>query len=240
MPKSGSKAKSAKSQKTKKSIAICPFPVPAASPATSTALLSPAEARVARALHKYEISYEDFKDAPPINDIIWRIFGANQSALSFLGYSQDPEAKRFLQFLRTMTADERDFLPLQICCMAAEVNPNDILGQIFVCARGVSSIESSLVLMMKNPDTLRATANYGINFVDNVKDREMILRSTKTLPTSKGGGINIFMGDKTDDDMEDVPIEESSMEEDVFRYDQKTIDGWGDRRRQLMDELKRK
>jgi hypothetical protein len=67
----------------------------------------------------------------------------------------------------------------------------------------------------------------------------MILKATQTLPTPKGGGVNIFVGDSQHDG-EDVSPEESSMEEDVFNYDLKTIDAWGDMRRQLMNEYKGK
>ena len=91
MPKSGSKAKSAKSQKTKKPIAICPPKAPAgfllsSPPEEGTALLSPAEARVLRALHKYGISVADFEDSPQISGIIWRTFDTHKVAVEMLHF----------------------------------------------------------------------------------------------------------------------------------------------------------
>ena len=247
MPKSGKKASPGKKQKPQKPTAKCLLTAPGDSPPSlpenpkpDTALLAPAEARVARALWKLGISREDWENSPEITPIIWEALGEQKSAVARLRFSDDPGCRKFLKVYGELTKDEQEHLPLEIPCLAAGVSPSHILGQMIVHAKFVSQAASGLVLMTQNPKVLKATADYGIALPQNVKDREMILRSTRTLPTPQGGGINIFVGDRDQDDGPDVDPEDSTLESDVFDYDTKTIDGWGDQRRRLMDEDKRR
>jgi hypothetical protein len=216
--------------------------VPAASPPLSseTALLSPAEARVARALHKFEISRTTWEASPEITPIIWRTMGNQKRAMDTLRFSEDEQCRRLLVLYGGLSQDDQERLPLEIPCLAAGVSPAHILGQLILTARDASRAESALILIGQNPDILRATAAFGTALPNNVKDREMILKATQTLPSPQGGGINIFIGDKKQDDDDLGDPEDSDIESDVFDYNTKTIDGWGDQRRRLMDADKRK
>lgn len=250
MPKSGNVGSRAKKRKPKKNIVTFPQPVqdvsrssfaPAPPQESSTALISPAEARVFRALHKLGISQKTWEESPEITPIIWRTMGNQKQAVDMLRFSDDHDCKKFLKVYRELTKDEQERLPLEIPCLAAGVSPSHILGQIILNARDVSRMESALVLVTKNAEVLSSTAAFGIALPNNVRDREMILKATKTLPTPQGGGINVFVGSGPEDNLgPEVSPEDSNMESDVFHYDTKTIDGWGDNRRRLMDSEKRK
>jgi hypothetical protein len=248
MPKSGSTATPARKRKPKKNIANFPGLVldaspsssPTPSPSNETALLAPAEARVERALNKFNISRATWERSPEITPIIWRTIGNQLKAMETLRFSEDEQVRRLLDIYEDMSRDDRERLPLEIPCLAAKVSPWHILGQIVMAAKDLSRMESALILIGQNPEILKATAAFGTALPSNVKDREMMLKATGTLPSPKGMSINIFPGQEKEEQFEEVDAEESDLPLDVFAYDAKVIDGWGDQRRRLMDEDKRK
>lgn len=202
--------------------------------------MSHAEARVERALWRYKISKKTWEASPEITPIIWRTMGNQLKAMEALRFSEDPEVKKLLTLYFDMTKDDQERLPLEIPCMAAKVSPQHILGQLILSARDLSRAESAMVAIVANPEILRSSAAFGTALPNNVKDREMMLKVTQTLQTPGGSSVNVNVFSKPDDDLDDVDPEDSDLPSDVFAYDVKTIDGWGDQRRRLMDEDKRK
>lgn len=210
-------------------------------PKPSTAMLEPAEARVARALWKFQIPESVWKASPEITPIIWRTMGNQKKAMENLRFSEDEDVKELLKIYYAMTQDEQEKLPLEIPCLAAKVSPWHILGQLVTAYKDVSRMESALILIGENPEILRASAAFGKALPSAVKDREMILKATGTLPSPAGQSINLNFGQQKEQDYgPEVDPEDSDLESDVFNYDTKTIDGWGEDRRKLMDTDKRK
>jgi hypothetical protein len=244
MPRSGAKGTRARKRKPPKSIAISRPAPPADSPnlSGSTALLLPAEARVLRALHRYGITQDQWEEQPEISPIIWRTLGNQLAAMKTLRFSDDPEVKTLLKEYGKLTKDDQESLPLEIVCMAAKVSPTNILGQLIVAARDASRAETALVLMVENPHVLRAAATFGKALPNNVRDREFFLKATGTLPSPQGSSVNVnvFGKEPEMDYDDDAAIEGSTLPSDVFEYGAKTIDGWGDDRRKLLDADKSK
>ena len=198
--------------------------------------MAPEEARVARALHRYGINREALEACPEIAPIIRRTMGNQKKAMETLRFSEDPDCRKLLAVYYKLSDDDRTNLPLEIPCLAAKVSPAHILGQLVLSARDASRMESALILIGENPEILRASADFGKTLPSATRDREMLLKATGTLPSPKGMSINVFAGHESEGSEE----EDESRPEDVFDYDAKTIDGWGDQRRRLMDEDKRK
>jgi hypothetical protein len=203
-------------------------------------MLAPAEARVARALWKFGIAESTWKDSPEITPIIWRTMGNQLKAMETLRFSEDPDVIKLLKVYYAMTKDEQERLPLEIPCLAAKVSPWHILGHLVTAYKDVSRMESALILIGENPEILRASAAFGKALPNNVKDREMILKATGTLPSPAGPSINLNFGQQPDNGPVDGDLRESDLESDVFDYQSKEVDGWGDQRRRLMDEDKRR
>lgn len=170
--------------------------------------------------------------------------GNQRKAMETLRFSTDPECVKLCQTYFAMSKDDQENLPLEIPCLGIGVSPQHILGQLILSARDASRAESALILINRNPDVLRATANFGERYAENVKDREMILKATGTLPSPAGSQVNVtvFQKDKEPEEDGDYGDDEDSSDlpSDVFEYGAKTIDGWGDQRRQLMDKDKKR
>ena len=246
MPKSGSLVTPGK-PKRKRITEIFPMTGVAASKSvspqegpSSTELLEPNLSRILRLLARFEISEEEWRACPEITDLARRCIGGQRRVISVLRWSDDPEVKKLMKVIHTMGDEDRVSCPLEIPCLAAGVSPHHILAMIMTGARDASKAESAMIAIMENPEQLRAAAHFGKTDVNAFRDREMFMKITKTLPTPQGGGINIFVGEGGGDDGPDVDPEDSDLPSDVFAYNSKTIDGWGDNRRRLMDADKRK
>lgn len=214
-------------------------PLYALVPRSEYALLGCEEARIARNLYKYGIAPEEYENCPKISDIISKTVG-KINAVDLLRNSKDEQVLELLKVLPTMAVKDWQRLPIEVLCLIAKVEPAHILGQIIMCARDSSRAEAALILIIETPEVLRQAAHFGKTDVDAYKDREMILKATGTLPSPAGQSINLNFGQQPQQEMEEFDPEDSDLESDVFAYDTKTIDGWGDQRRRLMDSDKRK
>jgi hypothetical protein len=253
MPKSGEEAtpgpprkrrKSTKKRRTKAPASSKPLSRPPEEVKCELAIITdPAEARVARALWKLQVNREDWEKSPEISPIVWRTFKNQTKAVDMLRFSRDEECAEFLRVYDALNKEEKELLPLEIPCLAAKVSPSHILGQIILMARDASQAESALIVMLENPNILRASAGFGTAIPTATRDREMILKASGTLATPAGPSINVnVFGNKgADEDIdEDDALEGSFLEGDVFNHDTKAIDNWGERRRLLMDEDKKR
>src|SRR5208282_2201936 len=97
MPQSGKKASPKKPTRAKSTKSSPPTGLAASPSESSTALLSPAEARVARALHRYKIDRKTWEASPEITPIIWRTMGNQKKAMEVLRFSEDDQVRLLLE-----------------------------------------------------------------------------------------------------------------------------------------------
>ena len=195
--------------------------------------LTASKKKLMRFLGNHKIGKRAFEMSAKIDPILNRTIGGRLRAIETLKFSKDPAAIRLLEFCEKLDWNTRQELPIEAFCIAAGVDPTQILGAIILAARDVSRAESALITMREHPDVVEATAVFAKNGPDNAKDREMFHKAAGWLPTPKGSNINVNVFDPKKD-VEGSEDDEGPDIDGVFGTDVMEIENWGNDRQKLL------
>ena len=216
-------------------------------------MLTEAEVRLNKFLHKRSLSKRDYDLAPKIEDLARKVVGDRARIFDTLKFSSDPQARAFLEFVWGCRPETRDRIPLEALCLAAKIHPLQLLGALVAGARDTSRMESALKTMIAHPEVVDRTIQAAterepvmMNGVvvghthGSVKDRELVHKAVGWLPSPKGSSINVnLFGDQGHRLQE--PTEEDdgeSLMDSVFGHDAREIENWGESRRRLLEAPK--
>jgi hypothetical protein len=189
-------------------------------------------------LRDHRAKREDYENCAKIEPLLRRTIGPRLKVMETLKFSSDPSARSLLDKYLAIPPTVRCQLPIEAICLAARVDPTQILGCLILAARDASRAESALKTAMEHPAVIDSTVRSAkLIGPDGVKDREMMHKAVGWLPTPKGSVYNFNMGNKQaseeDDDSPPTDIDQ------VFGHDPKEIEDWSDNRRKLLEAPKR-
>jgi hypothetical protein len=122
-----------------------------------------------------------------------------RDVLVYLRASSEPPARKFIRVYDdpTLTTYARRNLPVEAFCLAAGIDPTDILGPITRVAHLHGAMLGAIQAAEKHPEVVRASLDAATqrdaqgNVIGSVEDRMANLKHMGYLPTSKGAVINV-------------------------------------------------
>lgn len=196
------------------------------------------EENIYKFLAKHKISRRAYDLCPKISDILSRAIGGRHRAIETLKFSQNPDARKLLEFCQRLKWNTQEVIPIEALCLAAGVDVTMIAGALVLAARDVSRMESALITMREHPEIVQATAEFGKANPLASKDREMLHKAVGYLPSPKGSSINLNFGPGVVPDDDDESGDGAPSLDDVFGADPMEIENWGNARSHLLEAPK--
>jgi hypothetical protein len=192
----------------------------------------PGESRKQAALVRLKVTPEQLAEASDITSVLKDIPRGRQLAFKSMRLSSNPVIKSFLARYDRIPQGDRNYLPIEAVCIAAEVEPSYLLGEILLAMREyvkVVGIGSHLGVMKAT--IKRAMKDEGF------REKEMVHSMLGALP--RGGGstfINKFFAgqpgeepteakpERFEDDLDVIFPDVSLMQERVQPMRQKLLE----------------
>jgi hypothetical protein len=123
-------------------------------------------------------------DARPGTNMAWllRKAGLGKTAIEYLKFSRDEQARRIVALYGSLNATERKAVTIDYLIMAAGADVHHISGVVQEELSRVRGIEAGFLACMDGPNVMRKTIEHAMT-PKGQKDRELVLRIVGFLPT---------------------------------------------------------
>jgi hypothetical protein len=159
--------------------------------------------------------------APKIAPLLRRLTGNKDTAIDYLRASGSPVARTFLAVYDEITLPGyfRNVLPIEAFCIAAKVDPLQLLRAIVETIHAVGAIEGSTIAALAHPDIMRFSVNRALT-PEGEKDREWNLKHMGHLPSPKGYQVNVNVNANASSQAasQTVPVTAPSPENTIRRF----------------------
>ena len=196
------------------------------------------------ALRRLGVTPEELTEASPITSFLRRLcrypgsgsssneflpLKARQFLIDHLRWSEDPEAKAFLEAYRSRGIREshRESIPIEAYCVKAGVSPNRILEIFTGTAVRMGAQLSTIIAMIHHPEILKKTVEFAKR-PRGLADRMVLHRATGFLPSPKGCQtiVNVQQNTAvTRQDTAQLPPMDSMIRSISDRFSEKLIEG---------------
>ena len=102
--------------------------------------------------------------------------------LDYLGFSEDPEARKVFDAYRSVPASYRRLLPPEAFCHAAGIAPSHILEVVTIVAIRLGAIASSILAASMSPSVVGKTIAQALQ-PDGYKERLLLCKASGFVPT---------------------------------------------------------
>lgn len=261
--KSTVSAKAAK-PKARKSTNVSPSKKAASRASSGKRIPKARPPRKESALDRLGVEPEQLDAAARITDILSSVFKTGKKAprlqiLNFLAASPSPAARSYLDKYREMGVRDRESVPIEAICIAAGVDPLQILGAILMAAKSLKAQESALKAIIAHPDIVEATINAatkgspvivdGRPYLDKNGDplmlgfgddraQKMMHEAVGFLPTKQGSNIAINLGipgAQPTKELSEGGDDEMESFEEAFPTISGKLESWSENRRMLTE-----
>lgn len=135
------------------------------------------------------LTIEQVQSAPKLKHYIKEKLNTEQKdAIEYLRMSQTPQIEFFKTYDScSITRAEQRRVPIEAFCLAAKVNPMNVLEALVAIMVRLRAQESAVLAAVAHPEVVRTTIDSaGIIGKDGARDREMLHKNAGFLPVAKG------------------------------------------------------
>lgn len=130
--------------------------------------------------------------SPHITPLLRKLPGGEHSAIDLIRASSQDDARRFMFHYDDLTLPKtyKDLLPIEAFCIAANVEPQRLLGIIFEMAHRQGAVEGAMLAAAAHPRIVQVSINEALK-PEGFSDREHNLKHMGFLPSPKGSQVNV-------------------------------------------------
>lgn len=172
-------------------------------------------ARKNDALRRLKVSLSDLASAPDITSVLKQARGGKKLALKCLRFSEDPLAKAFLEKYDSIPDRDREELTLEAICVAANINPKQLLGEMMLAIREHSVSSVKMIAIAAHPSITKKRVQFALQ-PGGFRDRDKLDEMLGAIKPSTGSTfINKFFAATTKEMPEDEEVAEEQTTDDL-------------------------
>lgn len=137
------------------------------------------------ALRRLNLTPEQLRSAPPINEILKGIPSGLTIALKAMRFSQQELIIQFLDKYDSISERDREGLTFEEIAISAQVDPRHLLGEIMLAMREDSVNTVKLIAVAAHPEIMRKRVEFAQQ-PGGFRDRDALDTMLGALPSTKG------------------------------------------------------
>lgn len=141
----------------------------------------------AEAMEILEVTPEQVEAMPPISNILKKI-GGRDKTFEYLRSSDDPDALKIMEKLKTLPKKLQNLLSIEVLCAASGVPTKRVLGIVAEQAFGQSKLEGDLIAAAAHPRVVEKTVEEALKSSGD-KEKKLLLQHSQFLPLPKSSTV---------------------------------------------------
>jgi hypothetical protein len=167
------------------------------------------------ALDRLKVSPEQLAKASDITSVLKDIPKGRLLAFEAMRFSDNPTIKSFLARYDRIPEGDRNYIPIEAVCIAANVEPAYLLGELLLAMRQHSVTRVKMIGIARHPEVMNKTIKEALTS-KGVRDREHVHTMMGALPQKAGATfIDKFFAGKVAEPDGDAPVQPEKFEDDL-------------------------